>query len=152
MDRVIERKLNEIIEILRELQCDLRRPKRRVSISLAIGLTGVEMSNFTINPGQTKTLTAKFTDANGNTDPLGALPTATDPNGVLTVAAVGTPTVNDQQFQWTIACPTTASAGTALEVDVHAEGDPTAGVDPIDGKILGTVIAPEDTQVALSVA
>jgi len=109
------------------------------------------MTTFTINPGQTKTLTAKFSDNSGVVDPLGVLPTATDPASLLTITPVGTPTVNDRQFQWTVLAPASAAVGTALEIDVHAEGDPTPGTDPIDGKILGTVIAPEDTQMALSV-
>lgn len=108
--------------------------------------------SFTINPGQTKTLTAIFTDDAGNTDPLGALPTAVDPNGFLTLTPVGTPTVNDKQFQWSMACPASAAVDTALEIDVAAEGDPTPGVNTIKNTIAGSVIAAEDTHVALSVA
>lgn len=107
--------------------------------------------SFTINPGQTKTLTAIFTDASGKVEPLGQLPTCVDGSGTLTIAPVGTQTLTDPQFQWTLACPADEVVGTDLPIHVHAEGDAKTGVDPIDGDIDGAVTALEDTQVALSV-
>jgi hypothetical protein len=86
-----------------------------------------ESMSFSINPGQTKRLTAIFSDANGKVEPLAGLPSAKDPNSILVIAPVGTPTVNDAQFQWDLSCPSGVEANTALEVDVSAEGDPTPG-------------------------
>lgn len=109
------------------------------------------MTTFTLTPGQTKTLTAVFTDASGVNHPLGALPTATCSNTDITLTPVGTPTISDPQFQWSIAASATA-APADIEVDVSAEGDAVAVVDTITGKILGSITAAEDTQVSLSVA
>lgn len=107
------------------------------------------MTSFNLNPGETKTLTAVYTDANGKNDPLGQVPVASCSDADITLTPIGVFSVNDPQFQWSVSASASASPGD-FEVDVDAKGD-LAGNDDIFGKILGTVPVPEDTQVALSV-
>ena len=142
----IERRIGAIEHILR------RRlpPAPSAHVSLAVGSKEIEMTSFNLKPGETKTLTAAYTDDNGKTDPLGQVPVASCSDADITLTPIGTFTVNDPQFQWTIAASANATPGD-FEVDVDAKGD-QAGNDDIPGKILGTVPAPEDTRVALSVA
>lgn len=105
---------------------------------------------LTKNPGDTFTLTAIYTDPKGKSVPLASLPVATEPTGVIALSPVGTPTVNDPQFQFTGVIPTDAVAGTNYEIDITAEGDPTPGLDTIPGKFNVGVAADEDTQVAIT--
>jgi hypothetical protein len=112
----------------------------------------ISMTTFTLVPGAPpKTLTAAFTDDNDVNHPLASLPVASCANTDVTLAVVGTPTVSDPQFQWSISASATAALAD-IEVDVTAEGDPEVGKDTINGKILGSIVAAEDTKVALSVA
>ena len=104
---------------------------------------------LTKNPGDTFTLTAIYTDKNGKTDPLASLPVATEPT-LGTLTPVGTPTVNDLQFQFTGTVPANATSGQQFVVEIDAEGDPTPGVDTIKGQFTIGVAIDEDTQVAIT--
>lgn len=102
------------------------------------------------NPGASFTLTAVFADPAGKTVPLGALPTATESTGAITLSPVGTPAVGDAQFQFTGSVPADAVAGTQYTITLSAEGDPTPGVDTITGTFTVGVAADEDTTVTIT--
>lgn len=104
---------------------------------------------LTKNPGDDFTLTAVYADPKGKTDPLGALPVATEPT-LGTLTPVGTPTVNDAQFQFTGTVPADAAPGTLYVVEIDAEGDPTPGVNTIKGQFTIGVVAAEDTTVTIT--
>lgn len=108
--------------------------------------------SFTIKPGQTRTLTAVFSDEKNVVRPLASLPTATDPTNTLTIVTLAEPTLTDPQYQWSITAPDAAVVGMALQIKVHADGDADPAVDPLDSVVDGVVIAPEDTHVTLSVS
>lgn len=83
--------------------------------------------NFSMNPGQTKTLTITFQDTQGQSHPLSDIPTCVDTTGVATISPVGTQSAADPSFSWTIAVPADAAVGSSLQVDVK-------GVNP-DGVV-----------------
>lgn len=83
--------------------------------------------NFSMNPGQTKTLTVTFQDTLGASHPLSDVPTCVDATGVATISPVGTQTASDPTFSWTIAVPAGAAIGSSLDLDVN-------GVNP-DGVV-----------------
>ncbi len=124
------------------------RPRRRVF--LFVGPEGVEMSSFTINPGQTKTLTAIFADDTGTSEPLSAVPSPSDKSGLLTFSPIGTQTPNDGTYKWSVTCPSTVAPGATFDVSVTAsnpDGTPiTTGND-----IQGSALAPDNTHVSLSI-
>lgn len=130
--------------------CGFSRPRRGIKLLILGGAAGVTPTMLTKNPGATFTLTAVYTDPNGKSVPLASLPVATEKSGVITLTAVGTPTVNDPSFQFSGTVPTNAAAGTQYEIDITAEGDPTPGVDTISGSFNIGVVADEDTQVAIT--
>jgi hypothetical protein len=100
--------------------------------------------NFSISPGQKKTLTVIFTD-NATPPvqhPLSAVPSATDTTNVATVAPVGTQTATDPQYAWDVTCPATAVIGSQLAIDVkgvNPDGTPDEQTYSVD------VIALDDT-------
>lgn len=102
------------------------------------------------NPGDTFTLTAVYADPKGKTVPLASLPVAVEKSGVISLTAVGSPTVNDPSFQFTGTVPADAAAGTQYEIDITAEGDVTPGVDTIAGTFNVGVVADEDTSVVIT--
>lgn len=101
------------------------------------------------NPGDSFSLTAIFSDKNGKVEPLAALPTCVEASGLATTP-VGTPTVNDPQFQFTGTVPADAAPGTQFTFTISAEGDPVPGQDTITGQFVVGVVALEDTQVAIT--
>ena len=100
-------------------------------------------------PGASFVLTAKYSDDSGKRDPLGALPVATEPT-LGTLAPVGTPTVNDDQYQFTGTVPADAAPGTVYTVEIDAEGDATPGANVIKGQFNIGVVADEDTKVTIT--
>lgn len=160
MSNISRKIIEELLEELREeFRRELRELKRllrcdsdeRREVLLVVGEGKVEVMSATINPGQTKTLTAVYTDANNKSEPLASLPTAVDAAGVVPVTAIGSPTVNDGTYTFSFTAPADAVVGSVITINTHADGDPDPKVDPIDKSIDVTVVAPEDTQVALSV-
>jgi len=105
-------------------------------------------TNGTLNPGQTKTLTVAFTDQSGTAHPLSALPTCTDPSSTLTTTAVSTtgqpPAVTDPTFAWTVAAPSSVTAGQNFTLDLsgtNPDGTTDNSTFPI------TIATPDDTVV-----
>jgi hypothetical protein len=136
------RALDRIEEIL---ECDAHRPGRDTRILTCFGATkGVQMANYTILPGATKTWESVFEDANGNQHPLAAVPTLTEPTNTLVIAPVGTQTAQDPSFSWTVQCPATVAPGTAFSVTVSGT-NPDGTVDSQTDTV--TASTPDDTQV-----
>lgn len=104
---------------------------------------------LTKNPGDSFTLTAVYSDKNGKSVPLASLPVATEPT-LGTLSPVGTPTINDAQFQFSGTIPADAASGTQYVVEIDAEGDVTPGVNTIKGQFTIGVAVDEDTQVAIT--
>lgn len=125
------------------------RPRRDTRVLILGGSAGVNVAMLTKNPGDTFTLTAVYTDKNGKTEPLATLPVCTEASGVAT-SPVGSPTVNDAQFQFTGTVPVDAAAGSTLDFTITAEGDPTPGVDTLTGTFQIGVVALEDTNVTIT--
>lgn len=143
--------IREVLHAVRRIEELLHRrlPARRAHVSIAVGPENVQMASFNIQPGQSKTLTAVFSDASGVSHPLSQLPTCVDPAGTMTnITPVGSPTVNDPQFQWTFTCDASVAAGTTGQLNL--EGINPDGVTD-DGDITYTVTAADDTQVTISV-
>ncbi len=101
------------------------------------------------NPGESFVLTAIFSDKNDKVEPLASLPVATEPT-LGTLTPVGTPTLNDPQYQFSGVVPADAAPGTQYNVTIKAEGDPTPGNDTIVGNYIVGVVALEDTKVAIT--
>lgn len=120
--------------------------RRKHFIATAFGPEGVkiEMSNFNILPGATKTWTSTFEDANGVQHPLAAVPTLVEPTNTLVIAPVGTQTKDDPQFSWTVQCPANATVGTVFNCTVSGT-NPDGTVDAETDTV--TVSALDDTQV-----
>lgn len=140
MDRDIKRKLDEALEMLRELTCERRRPKRRVSI-LLFGPQGVVPMSKSINIGATTTATVAYTDNSGNSDPIYSVPawTAT-PDGLVTLA----PATDG------LTCVITGVAAGDATVTATAEGDPQPGTNTITATGTVTVKVAEDTAGTLT--
>lgn len=100
-------------------------------------------------PGASFVLTAKYTDNDDKSDPLGSLPVATEPT-LGTLTPVGTPTLNDGTYQFSGVVPADAVPGTQYVVEIDAEGDAVAGQNTIKGQFTIGVIAAEDTKVEIT--
>lgn len=137
-----------LFEILDEVEKLLRRhlPDRRRGALVLIGQGKVETMSFNIKTGQSMVATALFTDDKDVARPLasGTVPAwsvipadalaLTPAADGMTCGIVGGP--NPEDFVLT----------------VTGQGDPDAAVDPLTGNISGTVTAPEDSKVTITVA
>jgi len=136
--------LVELLEI-KKLLCRLTSG-RDTKATILVGQGKIEIMSFNITSGQSKTATVVFTDANGKVQPLpaGNIPVWT----VIPAAALSLTPAADG-----MSCA--ILGGTALgplTLTATVEGDPTPGVDPLTPSIVGTVVAPEDTQGTITVA
>lgn len=125
------------------------RPRDGVQVLILGGSAGVTTKMLPKNPGDTFTLTAIYNDPKGKNVPLASLPVATEPT-LGTLTPVGTPTLGDAQFEFTGTVPANAAAGTQYSVLISAEGDPSPGVNTINGNFIIGVVADEDTTVAIT--
>jgi hypothetical protein len=133
--------LIEIRHLLHRLMSD-----RRARGFLIVGQGKIETMSFNITSGQSKTATVVFTDANGKVQPL---PTGNIP--VWSVLPAGAVTLSPAPDGMSCAIVGGATLG-PLTMTATVEGDPTPGVAPLTPSIVGTVVAPEDTQGTITVA
>ena len=120
-----------------------QKPRSRAIIRIVLRIGDKKMTPISgqIASTQKVQVTANFTDALGMERPLASTPVwKSSDTTIATVTA--DPTGLTAEI-------VAVAPGTAM-VTVTAEGDPTAGKDTIDGEVDITVVAPEDTQVTLT--
>lgn len=137
-------KILDMLTEIKQLLCRLMSDRRTKSF-LIVGQGKVEIMSFNITSGQSKTATVVFTDVNGKVQPL--------PAGNIPVwSAIPAESLSLTPAADGMSCAIVGGAMLGpLTLTATVEGDPTPGVDPLTPSIVGTVVAPEDTQGIVTV-